>query len=363
MRKRGFAYVRQFAILPSDKNARWLIPLDSGAVAAGALRLHHPYKPIARAKFAVARAAVATGVPFFPSAKVGVVQRTSPPLERLLLGLFGGSTTRIGMSVGTGGFPKPSFVVLSRSGRAVAFGKIAETPFRRLALENEARALSYLAARDGVRGSVPGLIFAGDVDGRLVTLQRPLEGKPGPRAFTTAHRTFLGLLATGETRPVASSEFVLSIGDRIAGLGGRPHEHEIWRRLRSNLEGVEIAAVNVHGDFAPWNLRRASGNIAAFDWEWWSTDGPPLVDEVHHRLQAGFLLDGWTAGRAFEELRPLALSRPFGLDPNGVYALASVGVLDYLIRIIADGYPEEGSLALQYRELLARMLASLGDSS
>src|SRR5436190_7492006 len=42
LRGGGFTYVRRFAVLPSLRNARWFIPLDSGAVAAGAFSLYTP---------------------------------------------------------------------------------------------------------------------------------------------------------------------------------------------------------------------------------------------------------------------------------------------------------------------------------
>ncbi len=354
---RGFAYVREFAGVPQLRDARFLMPLDGGRAAAGVFELYAPYRPLARAKLAVARSVATLGVPLWGRERICVALREVPPLEATLREMFGGSWFRIGFSAGTpGGFPKPAFVAIDRAGRPLAFGKIADNPLRRHAIAREAGALSQLASRN----LSPELLFAGEIGGRLVTLQRPLDGVPGPRRLSEPHRRYLASLISSDRRPAVTCEFVRTLEERIAARPGPPREAVIFSRLRPMLQEQVLPVAVIHGDFAPWNLRRRGEQMAAFDWEWWSGDGLPLIDEIHHTLQVGFLLEGWGVDRADAYLRSVATSLPLGLTEKQVYLVEALGLLDYYLRILEDGYSESGNPARPYGAVLARILTRLG---
>lgn len=57
-------------------------------------------------------------------------------------------------------------------------------------------------------------------------------------------------------------------------------------------DGVPPHWVPMHGDFAPWNVRRLSdGRVAVLDWEnlaW----APPNADSVYYRMTAAALFGG-----------------------------------------------------------------------
>lgn len=118
-------------------------------------------------------------------------------------------------------------------------------------LETEAAALRALTRRPlpGIR--TPRLIEAGRLDEAEFVL-------------TTA-------LALGRQRPAIDAPlrtFEADLGERLAGLP-RP-------------EDTPPHFVPVHGDLAPWNLRRTGHGLALFDWEaagW----GPPGSDLAFYR--------------------------------------------------------------------------------
>ena len=69
-----------------------------------------------------------------------------------------------------------------------------------------------------------------------------------------------------------------------------------WRELRQ----FDVPMTIVHGDFRmpvePAH-RPHGGKIAAFDWEYGEVHALPLIDEIHYRLQCGWLLEEWTTQR------------------------------------------------------------------
>ncbi|HSL74327.1 MAG TPA: phosphotransferase [Ilumatobacteraceae bacterium] len=121
-------------------------------------------------------------------------------------------------------------------------------------LENEAATLRLLAD-DPLPGiAVPAIVAAG----RL--------GDDDPVAFVAT--SALGLDAQ---RPALDEPL-------------RTFESDLARRLSTLPRPVGCPSdwVPVHGDLAPWNLRRTSSGLALFDWEaagW----GPPGSDLAHYR--------------------------------------------------------------------------------
>ncbi|MDP9266056.1 MAG: hypothetical protein M3O91_08090 [Chloroflexota bacterium] len=354
-RSLGFSYHRRFAALPDAEQPRWLIPLDAGPIAAGAFAFHAPYRRAGRAKYALARLAARLGAPVWYRHVLWLSARSTPPLESWM-GQTIGRPVRLGLARGAAGArPKPIAVALDAAGKAVAFAKLAREPERRDPLRREAHALKTLAERPETADLGPRLLGETEVVGTYVTLQEPLRGLRGPATLASAHDRFLRALGAGDhRRPVSTSAFVRNLGERATGA-----DASMLRRLIALVEEVELPRVMVHGDFAPWNLRAEGSRLRAFDWEWWCEDGLPLVDALHHRLQSGFLLAGWSAVQAAGRLESEARSRPFGLTPQQTRAIQAISILDYVLHIAEDGYSPE-PLAVRYRELLARILTAVG---
>ena len=355
----GFTYARAFAVLPNLQHARWFVPLDSGAMAAGGFSLYTPARRSAHWKKRLASLAARLHVPMWYRDTVVIASRQPPPLEAKLAELFSNEKIRVALSSGA---PEPainrkaSAAVLSQRGRVLAFVKMSGSDVSRRILEHEAIMLPALADRAGIAASAPKLLFAGEVDGRYVTIQSPLPGSAAVAKLTSAHRQFLSSLRNGQIKPASATHLVATLPARLAGLlPNRPELETALQAVMPELESLDVPSTIVHGDFAAWNLRSHGGRIAAFDWEYGELDGLPLVDETHYILQLGFQLQQWTADDAARVLREIALSQPLGLKPPQVRAIHVVYLLDSLARLLNEGYDAEDEFIRWYRDLLAKV--------
>ena len=88
-----------------------------------------------------------------------------------------------------------------------------------------------------------------------------------------------------------------------------------------------------------------------------------MTRQYRRVVQVGFLLRAWDIQRAEEFLADIARSRPFGLATSEVYAIESLGLLDYFGRILDDGHRPDSFLASRYRPLIERTVARAVNSA
>jgi len=359
----GFANVCRFAVLPGWENPRWFIPLASPAVCSAGFDLYTPARATARLKRLAARAAVYTRLPFWYRDQVVIAQREPSSLQRAMSELFPGHGLALAFSSGApegARNRKASAAVIDSDGTILAFLKIAVTPLARALLERETENLRRLSSMDGVRGFVPSLLSAGEIDGIYTTAQAPLAGGAAPTPIGPMHHEFLSRLARQTAEP-AATRLVAELPRRIASLA-EPHP-ELSAALEQALAGLEnqrMATGLVHGDFAPWNLRRAGNVIRAFDWEYGHLDGPAGLDEIHYRLQVGYLLDNWTVEKAVADLtRTDILSRYCSQSrQSSRHALLMLYLVDTLARLYGEGYDRANDMVKWHARLLDRLRES-----
>jgi hypothetical protein len=364
----GFTYARRFAVMPSLEQARWFVPLDSGAVASAGFSLYTPARRSAHWKKRLVRLAARLRLPMWYRDTIVIASRQPPPLEQQLATLFPNQTIRLALSSGA---PEPainrkaSAVVLDQRGQVLGFVKIAGSDVSRRILEHEATMLPALADRAGVAASAPKLLFAGLVDGRYVTVQSPLQGSAPLAKLTPAHRQFLSRLRNGQIKSAGATQMVAKLPSRLAALTpARAELSEALEAVMPTLESLQVPSTIVHGDFAAWNLRMHRGDIAAFDWEYGELDGLPLIDETHFILQLGSQLHHWTVDEARECLTEIAIEQPLGLTPPQVRAIHVVYLLDSLARLLNEGYDVNDEMISWYRKLLSAIKpAPAGEST
>jgi hypothetical protein len=359
LRENGFAYIRHFAALPNLENARWFVPLDSPAVSATALSLYTPSRRSAKMKRAAVRLAMHARLPIWYRDHVWIAQRKVPRIESAINPLLHTRNVRWALSSGApmgARNRKASALVIAPDGRMLAFAKMARSDIAKRIAAREADVLDRLAQVPALVGSTPRVIFSADVDGDRLLAQTPLPGKPAPVAFTDAHREFLASLQTPVTVRAAFTAAVAELPTRLLALSApHPELMETYYRILPTLQKFDVPITITHGDFAPWNLRMHEGRIGAFDWEYGEPSSLPLMDEIHFRLQSGWLLENWTTQDAVHCLRGLANTRPLGLAPPHVDAIAIIYLLDALARLIAEGYGEEQDVVLWHSQLLTRL--------
>jgi hypothetical protein len=362
LRRAGFQDVRHFAILPNAANVRWLIPLGSRAVSATSFHLFAAVRAATRIKHFLARGAARSGIPIWYRDRICIAQRSAPPLAATLASVFRGRIIGLALSSGAPGpleRRKPTLAVVDASGDTLAFGKLAVSPISDALVRHEASVLEGLpGAAPAARA--PRAVFAGEVDGKFVLLQTPISGRPPGTRLGPAHRRLLETLRRSERKPLSATGWGRSLRDCV--LVSAPEDRElagIYHACTRVLDGKPLPAAVIHGDFVPWNLRERDGALAACDWENASLEGVVLVDEIHHRLVVGYLMQKWSVERARQEVIAFALTRPFDLAPEVVTALALTGVLEFMLRLINHGHANADPMVAWYRQLSGRIRAEL----
>jgi hypothetical protein len=342
LRRAGFGRIQRLAVLPGLENARWFVPLGRSAVSSAAFDLYTPARASARLKRLGARMMAHARLPFWYRDQICIAQRSASPLESAMGHLFPGTALHVALSSGAPDDArnrKVSAAVIDSTGCVLAFLKLARSPICRGLVRNEASVLRRLP---GVLGedfaAAPRLLFSGDVDGTLVTAQTPLPGRT-VSGWGSAHHSFLKSLETRQVCPAAESQFVLSLQERIAALlPARPQLGAVLNSVMPELARIRLPITVIHGDFAPWNLRRRHVRLAAYDWEYGHLGGIPGVDESHYLLQSGYLLENWSIGTAIGRLRA-AEARG---GPSR--AVQVVYLVDMLTRLAAEGYDSSNEM-------------------
>jgi len=356
VRALGFAYVREFAVVPSLDNPRWFIPLEGGRVAAAAFRIYAPYRAKARLQYAAVRAAARTSTLWYRG-RICVAWRSVPPMEEQLCEVLGVPSIALGFAAGSSKRTRnPVFVALDTNGTPLAFGKPAADESHRPSIQREALALKTLSAV--APGIAPTLLFEGEAGGYYLTLQSPLHGSPGPRRLSAMHDRFLATLSSGPKRPIGATEMLRTLERRLESEPRLRPAAELLGTLRPLVNDLAVRRTIAHGDFAPWNLRQSGGSIAAFDWEDASIEGFPLTDALHHRLQVGLLLNRWSLSEADDCLMSFAAEPRRSIDREGASILEALYLMEQAARLV-----EGGTTPVLHTALLRRVAARLTGAS
>lgn len=355
LRAAGFNHIQRVAVLPGLENARWFIPLGKPAISSAAFGLYTPARLSARFKRLAARVAAHARLPVWYRDQICIAQREVPPLESQMLKLFGSSRVHIALSSGAPDARnrKISAAAIDRSGRILAFVKLAQSELCRTLLANEASVLQKLAGFGDIGPQIaPRLLFAGQVEGTFVAAQSPLPGRASPR-WTGAHQAFLRSLERGQIVAATETELVRVLPERIAALSpARPELSAAVESVWPALARMSVPLTIIHGDFAPWNLRRHRGRMAAFDWEYGQIDGIPGIDQTHYLLQTGYLLENWSVDEAVGRLRAAASNGGANRPAQVVY------LVDMLTRLFAEGYDLSNDMVEWKLRVLRRLAGS-----
>jgi hypothetical protein len=356
LRSAGFSHVSRFAVLPGMEKARWFVPLASPALSAAGLAVHTPARTSSLLKHMALRLATRTRLPVWYRDTVCVAHRQTPPLQSLLARLLPGVDVHLAL---TSGAPEPaknrktSVAVLDNQGQLRAFLKVAGSPLSRRLLQHEAAVLEAIGNDTTKARRAPRLLFAGEVEGRYITVQTPLHGKPVLAALTGAHQEFLQSLHTVQRKLASETAIVAGLPARLASLAQpRPELATMLDQALPALERLTVPSTIMHGDFVPWNLRRQGSEISAFDWEYAELDALPLMDETHFLIQDRYELNKRTPQQAYRDLSDFAASGPMGFSAEQVRAIQLVYLIDHLARLFGEKYDPEEHMVSWYRRLL-----------
>lgn len=340
LRNRGFLHLSRYAVVPGLKDPRWFITLDSCRVSAASYKMYSPLKPAAIAKKHIAKSMARMGIPGWYRDQVWVAQRDKGPMHSLIGDGIGLEDPILSISTGTpGGLRKPTVGVFDVSGSLRAIAKISRNMPPQALIQNEAKILRRLASVPDLTARIPKLLLEKEVGEDLVILQSVLPGRRPIAGITEAHKDFLNGLSSGVAVPASQLEPFVSLPTEINSTTGQLHDHlvRVWNSVNEVFADLILTATIVHGDFAPWNLRIKQGLISAFDWEYGYEIGLPLLDEIHHVIQTGYLIHGWTVREANEALAVLEHQHSMVISHRVFVAIQSVSIAFLLLKQFWSG--------------------------
>ena len=273
------AAAQEFLVVPGKGTPRWLLPAQHHRIDQ-VLASWSPYRPTSRLKWAAIRAAHRAGC----LAVLPDVGRVNTPfaddIDWHSVGWRGNSTPVPVVYVGTPAVSRKAVIHLvnPESGICEAIVKVPLTEAARAAILWEADVLEILAD-EGFTGA-PRLLYS-DSEGGVAT-QTALNGKAGSRKFDAAYGELLrSLVLDGERTTIAghASEWREKLLRNVES----ETDPRIMTAVWSELHDVDpIPACWIHGDFAPWNIRRLpNGTVVLLDWECAQRGGLPLQDAFH----------------------------------------------------------------------------------
>ena len=270
---------QEFLVVPGKGTPRWLLPAQHHRIDQ-VLASWSPYRPTSRLKWAAIRAAHRAGcLSVLPD-----VGRVNTPfaddIDWHSVGWRGNSTPVPVVYVGTPAVSRKAVIHLvnPESGICQAIVKVPLTEAARAAILWEADVLEILAD-EGFTGA-PRLLYT-DRDGG-VTTQTMLNGKAGSRKFDAAYSELLrSLVLDGERTTIAGH--ALEWREKLLRNVESEIDPRIMTAVWSELRDLDpIPACWIHGDFAPWNIRRLpDGTVVLLDWECAQRGGLPLQDAFH----------------------------------------------------------------------------------
>ncbi len=139
LRNHGFPHMHRFAVLPSRKRARWLLPFVEGNGAAGEFNLYKPFSPAARLMKSLIVGMRAHGWQALGRQTIVVASKEPLAIERLVTEITGEQRCTFALSLGTPGTYQKLTVQVSRTdGSILGYFKMPITSSAGERLRNEA---------------------------------------------------------------------------------------------------------------------------------------------------------------------------------------------------------------------------------
>ena len=343
----GHRPVERYAVVPSRKAPRYLLPLGSRrAVSSAFSRYLATPTRLGRVKGRTLAAVWASGLGQLvlrdrltvavPDGLPAAVMAENLLLTHLaeLLGvddLVAAWSVRPAMPNA-----KPNARLLDRRGTMVGYLKLGWSPTSQELVRNETRVLEEL---DGRVGDVetPRVLVCGSWSDQTFLVTSPLAPlRPMTAPPETRSQILLAIARSGavEEGPLTKSTWFSDVEARLDAC--EPSEPDIVALLRRLLHHVAeedpwLEHGRWHGDLVPWNLGLRHKRLVAWDWEYSSDAVPVGFDLLHWHLQTALSAPGATLQAGIRSAAAAAGS----LATLGVASEAAGQVVDcYLVELL-----------------------------
>jgi len=293
----GFGSIREYALLPAGK-PRVVVPLSSPQKVVAGLRLHQPGRWLARVGLLVARGFARLGYYELLRRRVLLIatrENEAVPQGAVQAGMnasIAGGRADYALYLGTPDDNRKTVVLPLGDAPPSVILKVAETLKSRIALKNEARALTAMGMTS-LADQVPKLIGLKETGVRLTLAQEFRQRHSiGQTRMSEAVVNFLAGLAEIDRKQVALADLLRveeGAGRMITKINLSSMTENAALKLRSRLvtlanEGKQIWLHRCHGDFAPWNCAWTYRGLFVFDWEESRERGLALGDAFYYVL-------------------------------------------------------------------------------
>jgi hypothetical protein len=305
-----------YIVIPSASNPKLLVPSRPRRVAAGAIR---NFKTASNSKERVQLTALALAAraglhSLLPDQfTIAPGDGATPGIDAHLAAVLN-RPVHVSLYIGPPrAVRKPVLQVLTDRGETLAFAKLSADAFTDELVQTEARIVTDLSSASWSVLRVPSVLHFGEWQRHQLLVQSAF-----PRGAVVALDDALLMRATDELAAVH--------GLSQAALG----ESTYWHRLNARIHALPASASRdqlvagsdalgrllgetelefgaSHGDWAPWNMTIADGQIRAWDWEKFELDVPVGFDLVHFSVQGDVVFGGATPVEAFEAASERAL--------------------------------------------------------
>lgn len=336
-----------FVVLPDARRPKLVAPRRPLAVTAAAVRDSRSTSSVrtALAVRAIAWAARLGAADLLPD-RVVVEPGGGPDIAGHLAAQLGREVLVCLLVGPVRATQKPVLQLLSPSGDLLGFAKVGLSPLAIELVRREGEVLAELGASGLAAVRVPRVLHRGAWRDTEVLVQEAFPQHRG--APLDLDRSVAAMVEVARSRgvrrePLAGTAFWKRLRGRLLeapAAGAVPAAlADAVRRVEAAHGAQPVELGCWHGDWAPWNMTTAGGEVLVWDWETF-TDGVPVgFDRVHFGVQSAVVLHGVPADVAVARAAERAVGE---LAPFGVPVPARrLTVLLYLLHLVV-GYLESG---------------------
>jgi hypothetical protein len=292
-----------FALAPSGRRPRLLVPIWPPDAAAAALRAYGGRLTVqARLSYGVVASVLAAAGPRPLRSRLsvsrsgggapGIDQYLSEALEREVSVAIHLTPSRANR--------KPVLQALAAGEpHPIGFAKVGVNALTGRLIEQEATALAALAASSVEHLVVPSVVHHGSFAGNPVLALGPLPTwlpgtSPTLADVAAATREVSTLAAVSRTR-LTESAYWQRVEDQAKALPATAAADRLRQCVETaaaKLGEVDITFTASHGDWSPWNMWLTRNGLLVWDWERFERDTPAGFDLLHFRLNEQFIRGG-----------------------------------------------------------------------